>query len=168
LLGREQQIRRELHVLSPGVRPRTRQVGEYVVHVHAVSPKLWEEATTRVRRGQDLLRVTRPEWTLLGLATLPGRRQDYEAGLEAFTNLLPRADPNVLLRAAMTLAGPSARARLGHFLSQTKGRSTAVDAVLSFLEKSLHGASPTYLGASPGRPGNSYDARFKVVYPGGR
>jgi predicted transcriptional regulator of viral defense system len=168
LLGGEQQIRRDLHVLSPGVRPRTRHVGEQVVHVHAIPPELWEEATTRVRRGQDRLRVTSPEWTLLGLASLPGRPQDYVAALEAFKNLLPKTDPTVLLRAAQTLQGVSAQARLGHLLSKSSENSAEFNSVLAFLERSVHSASPTYLGTRPGRPGNSYDSKFRVVYPGGR
>lgn len=169
LLGAEQQIRRGIHVEAPDVRPRRRTLGEVPVHVHSSPARGWERATTRVWRGGVRLRVTTPARTLVDLASLAGREQDYEGVLEAFRDLLPRVEPSDVANASLSTNSLAARARVGHYmgraLRETDG-PRGFGRVLADLQRSVVRSAPTYVATRPRTPNNRFDAEFRVVYPG--
>ena len=166
LLGGEDTVRRTVHVSGRNVRPRNRALGNLRLHVHPISAKDWSDATRQLRRGGQMLRVTTPERTLVDLASLPNKQQDYEAELQAFRALLPRVDLTKLLREALSAPRKTTRARLGHYLLESSDNSSDVAQVLESLLRSLRGASTSYLGTGPNYRSNRFDPMFRVVYPG--
>lgn len=168
LLGAEQTVHKTVHVSAPGVRSRTRDVGDFVVHVHSVPEKGWEATWTRVRRGGELLRVTSPERTLVDLASLPPRVQDYEEGLEAVRSLLRRTDTQKLLTCVQETGNMTVLARLGHLLRASGADAPQLARVLEKIRSAVADSSPVYMATRPKDPANRYDSEFKVVFPGGR
>lgn len=166
LLGFEQTIRKTIHVTIPGVRSRRRKVGEIVVHVHHSGKRDWDSSTTVSRRGGELLRVTTPERTMIDLASLPNSLQDYEEDLEAFRDLLPRADPKKMR--LMILGNPrvTALARTGHLLSIVDQENGRFSKTLLDIQESVSRMSPIYFATKPYDIRNRLDTRFKVIYPG--
>jgi hypothetical protein len=138
-----------------------------VVHVHPLPTRSLDNVITRVRRGENTLRVTSPEQTLVDLASLPNPRQDYEADLEAFRTLLPRVDPEKLLQVVRSTKRRATLARVGHLIAAS-GRTTAqLEEVRRSIRNSLEGAGPKYFATRPNDPTNRFDREFKLVYPGG-
>ncbi len=168
LLGAEQTFHRTVHVSAPGVRPRKRGVGDFVVHVHSVREKGWEATLTHVRRGGESLRVTSPERTLVDLASLPPLAQDYEEALEAVRSLLRRTDTEKLLTCVQETDNRTALARLGHLLRACGADALPPTRVLEKIRSAVADASPVYMATWPKDPANRFDREFKVVFPGGR
>ena len=165
LLGAEQAVRRTVHVNAPGVRSRRRQVGDYVVHIHSVSEKGWEATITRVRRGGEALQVTSPERTLVDLASLPNRAQDYNEDLEAARSLLRRTDQKKLLSCVQGTDSLTTLARLGHLLRACETEAPQLGQVLDEIQSAVANMSPVYFATRPRDPANRFDSQFKVVYP---
>lgn len=167
LLGGEQTVRTTVDVSAPGARSRRRDLGSFVVHVHGVPVGALKDATTRVRRGGATLKVTSPEQTLVDLASLPNPVQDYEADLEAFRTLLPRADLKKLLAVLSVTKSIATLARVGHLLRVNARASLEMTDVLRSIRNSLVHAGPVYFATRPRDPSNRFDHEFKLVYPGG-
>ncbi len=168
LLGGELSERKTVHVSTPNARSRRLNLGDLHVHVHSVPSGALDHATTRVRRGNEILRVTSAEKTLVDLASLPNPMQDYEADLDAFRALLPKSDPKKLLQVVQATKGVAPLARVGHLLQVTGGGSPQWTEVLQWIENALAHASPAYFATRPHDPSNRFDPEFKLVYPGGR
>jgi hypothetical protein len=168
LLGGEQSARRTVDVSAPGVRPRRRNLGNLVLHVHSASKGSFVGRTVRVRRGGDSLPVTGPEQTLVDLASMPSRRQDYESDLEAFRTLLPRSNPKRLLAAVLAARSPSDLARVGHLLRASGELSPELADVVGSIRHAVARAGPAYFATRPKARANRFDREFKLVYPGGR
>lgn len=168
LLGAEQTVRKTVHMSAPEVRPRSRAVGDLSVHVHRAARDTWWNATMSVRRGGVSLRVTTPERTLVDLAALPNSEQDYEEDLVAFRSLVPKVDPRRLLREVRSTRNRSTRARVGHLLEASGAEKEFPSKVVTAIQESTSGASPSYFATAPGLRSNRFDSRFKLVYPGVR
>ncbi|MFI5418742.1 MAG: type IV toxin-antitoxin system AbiEi family antitoxin [Candidatus Lutacidiplasmatales archaeon] len=167
LHGVEQTVRRTIHVSAPGVRPRRRSVGRLVVHVHGAPQDAWTRAVAKVPRGGTLLRVTTPERTLVDLAALPNSMQDYEEDLEAFRSLLPKVNPRTLEREVRNARSASTRARVGHLLQAAGAEASLASRIRRVVGESGSKTSPSYFATSPHVASNRFDARFRLVYPGG-
>jgi predicted transcriptional regulator of viral defense system len=166
LHGAEHTVRRTVHVSAPDARSRLRTVGRFPVHIHSVDRNSWGHATMRVRHGGASVRVTRPERTLVDLASLPNAQQDYEEDLQAFRTLVPRSDPRKLLREILTAPNITTRARVGHLLRVSQADTAVPPALLESIRESVSGASLSYFATKPKGASNRLDAEFRVIYPG--
>lgn len=167
LLGGEGTVRRTVHLSGPGARARVKRVAGVPVHVHSLPRKEWSRSTRQVQRGGQTVRVTTPERTLVDIASLSRRYQDYEAEVQAAASLLPMIDPSELLRDALAEPRKSTRARLGHLVQVTTKARGKWEPILDSIAKSLRPGGTYYLGTAPGVPNNRFEQRFGVVYPGG-
>lgn len=166
LLGGESTVRKTVDVTGPNARARNKALGGFRVHVHHMSPRVWNHSTKQLRRAGKTLRVTTPERTLIDLAALPNSQQDYEAEVQAFQTLLPRADLSKLLDEVLSLTSKTTRARVGHLLLASSKGNREVSHVLNSIQESLRSTSTSYLGTRPNDPSNRFDSRFGIVYPG--
>ncbi len=170
LFGGQDALRRTVHVSAPGARSRRRTLGDLIIHIHRAAPERWSETTSWVRRGRVSLPVRTTEQTLLDLAALPSRRQDYAADLEAFAVLLPRCEPGALRNLVVATPRQGIRVRVGHLLGRCVARDpkhARFRPVLDAIERSVSKPGPSYLGTRPRESGNHLDRRFGIVYPGG-